>query len=81
MRFRTWMSAAAVALICAAPAKAQQTLDSTKADPEHHKVEFENDEVRVVRYKTRARRAECATPPSGQRSGCPGWRQHREHNR
>lgn len=33
----------------AAPAIAQD-LDSPKADPAHHKVEFENDQVRVVRY-------------------------------
>jgi quercetin dioxygenase-like cupin family protein len=30
---------------------AQQDLDSVKADPTHHKVEFENDQVRVVRYR------------------------------
>ena len=51
MRFLTWLTAAALALICAAPAKAQQGLDSTKADPAHHKVEFENDQLRVVRFK------------------------------
>ncbi len=33
-----------------APAVAQQDLDAVKADAAHHKVEFENDQVRVVRY-------------------------------
>ena len=32
--------------LCAAPAYAQ---DSTKVDPKHYKVEFENDQVRVLR--------------------------------
>jgi quercetin dioxygenase-like cupin family protein len=42
----------AIALVTCLPAMAQsqQELDSTKADPEHHKVEFENDQVRVIRY-------------------------------
>ena len=42
----------AAALVClgAAPVAAQQDLDSVKADPAHHKVEFENDQVRIVRY-------------------------------
>src|SRR5574340_17498 len=31
-------------------ARAAQELDSPKADPTHHKVEFENDQVRVVRW-------------------------------
>lgn len=31
-------------------AGAADDLDSTRADPAHHKVEFENDQVRVVRY-------------------------------
>src|SRR5258708_1376500 len=36
----------------AAPVPTQQDdLDPFKADPAHHKVEFENDQVRVVRYK------------------------------
>jgi quercetin dioxygenase-like cupin family protein len=30
--------------------QAQQNLDATTADPQHHKVIFENDQVRVVRY-------------------------------
>ncbi|MGI9102963.1 MAG: hypothetical protein ACR2IF_11030 [Terriglobales bacterium] len=38
----------------AAPMVAQQALDSTKADPAHHKVEFENEQVRVVRYHIEA---------------------------
>ncbi|WP_242344296.1 cupin domain-containing protein [Anaeromyxobacter terrae] len=39
-----------VALVGGA-AKAAQELDSPKADPTHHKVELENDQVRVVRWK------------------------------
>jgi quercetin dioxygenase-like cupin family protein len=38
-----------VALI-GGPAEAAQELDSPKADPTHHKVEFENEYVRVVRW-------------------------------
>jgi len=40
-----------LALVCvgALPAVAQD-LDAVKADAAHHKVEFENDQVRVVRY-------------------------------
>ncbi len=53
MRLLTWITAAAFgfALVCPSSVRAQQDLDSTKADPAHHKVEFENDQVRVVRYK------------------------------
>ena len=53
MRSLTWIAAAtlAFALVWASPGRAQQDLDSTKADAAHHKVEFENDQVRVVRYK------------------------------
>jgi quercetin dioxygenase-like cupin family protein len=53
MRWLTWITATtfAVALICALPARAQQNLDATKVDPAHHTVEFENDQVRVVRFK------------------------------
>ncbi len=42
----------AFALVClgVSPAAAEQELDSVKADPAHHKAEFENDQVRVVRY-------------------------------
>jgi quercetin dioxygenase-like cupin family protein len=29
---------------------AQEDLDSIKVDPAHHKVEFENDQIRVVRW-------------------------------
>jgi len=49
----TVVSAMAVAFIVSLPsiAQSQQELDSTKADPSHHKVEFENDQVRVVRYR------------------------------
>jgi len=35
-----------LAVLCAAPAYAQ---DPVKADPKHYKVEFENDQVRVLR--------------------------------
>ncbi len=53
MRLLTWITAATFgfAVVCPSPMRAQQDLDSTKADPVHHKVEFENDQVRVVRYK------------------------------
>jgi len=53
MRLLTSITAAifAFALACALPVRAQQDLDSVKADPAHHKVEFENDQVRVVQYK------------------------------
>lgn len=53
MRSLTWITAATFgfAVVCASPMRAQEYLDSTKADPAHHKVEFENDQVRVVRYK------------------------------
>jgi len=53
LRLLTWITAAAFgfALVCPSSVRAQQDLDSTKADPAHHKVEFENDQVRVVRYK------------------------------
>jgi quercetin dioxygenase-like cupin family protein len=39
-------------LLCLAivPLAAQQYLDAPKADSKYHKVEFENDQVRVVRY-------------------------------
>ena len=54
MRLLTWSTALlfAFALVCVgvAPAVAQEDLDSVKADAAHHKVEFENDQVRVVRY-------------------------------
>jgi quercetin dioxygenase-like cupin family protein len=40
-----------LALMCLGTASAAaQDLDSVKADPAHHKVEFENDQVRVVRW-------------------------------
>ena len=34
-------------------AQSSQDLDSTKADPQHHSVVFENDQVRVVHYLLR----------------------------
>jgi len=53
MRLLTWITAVTLgfALVCPSSMRAQQDLDSTNADPAHHKVEFENDQVRVVRYK------------------------------
>jgi beta-alanine degradation protein BauB len=36
-----------------AAAQSTQNLDSTKADPQHHTVVFENDQVRVVHYLLR----------------------------
>ncbi|HYA61862.1 MAG TPA: hypothetical protein VED66_01585 [Candidatus Sulfotelmatobacter sp.] len=54
MRLLTWMSTAifAFTLVCLGATRvvAQQDLDSVKADATHHKVEFENSEVRVVRW-------------------------------
>jgi len=54
MRLLTWMSTAifAFTLVCLGAPRvvAQQDLDSVKADAKHHKVEFENSEVRVVRW-------------------------------
>ena len=42
---------AGIISLWATPATAQgQDLDSPKADPAHHRVEFENDRVRVVRW-------------------------------
>lgn len=39
-----------VATLAARPARAADDLDSPRADPAHHKVEIENEQVRVVRY-------------------------------
>jgi quercetin dioxygenase-like cupin family protein len=54
MRLLTWITALifGLAMVClgASPAAAQD-LDSVKADAAHHKVEFENEQVRVVRYR------------------------------
>jgi quercetin dioxygenase-like cupin family protein len=53
MRGLTWITASIFGLalvgLGTSPAAAQD-LDSVKADAAHHKVEFENDQVRVVRY-------------------------------
>ena len=53
MRLLTWITALifGLTLVClsTSPAAAQD-LDAVKADAAHHKVEFENDQVRVVRY-------------------------------
>jgi quercetin dioxygenase-like cupin family protein len=46
MRKLTLLAAALSALAFAAPVMAQ---DATKVDPKHYKVEFENDQVRVLR--------------------------------
>jgi quercetin dioxygenase-like cupin family protein len=55
MRFLRWVLNAvlglALILMSGASALAQQDLDSTTADAKHHKVEFENDQVRVVRWQ------------------------------
>ena len=54
MRLQTWITALifGLALVCrgTSPAVAQD-LDSVKADTAHHKLEFENEQVRVVRYR------------------------------
>jgi quercetin dioxygenase-like cupin family protein len=53
MRITAILESACVAALClgSAPAWAQsQNLDSPVADAAHHKVEFENEYVRVVRY-------------------------------
>jgi quercetin dioxygenase-like cupin family protein len=54
MRLQTWITALifGLALVCrgTSPAAAQD-LDAVKADAAHHKVEFENEQVRVVRYR------------------------------
>ncbi len=54
MRLQIWSAALIVALGLTChdvPRAVAQDLDSVKADASHHKVEFENDQVRVVRYK------------------------------
>ena len=53
MRLLTWITALLFGLALASvgtSSAAAQDLDSVKADAAHHKVEFENDQVRVVRY-------------------------------
>jgi quercetin dioxygenase-like cupin family protein len=52
MHLLTWFMALVCALPLAAivPAVAQDKLDSVKVDPTHHKVVFENDQVRVVSW-------------------------------
>lgn len=54
MRLQKWIMNASLALalsIGGTCAVAQQDLDSTTADAKHHKLEFENDQVRVVRWQ------------------------------
>lgn len=46
----TYSVIAALSFSLLTAAQSQQQLDSTKADPQHHKVIFENDQVRVVHY-------------------------------
>lgn len=50
MRLLTWLAAPLFALVLIAPAFAQENIDAVKVDPAHHKVVFENDQVRVVRW-------------------------------
>jgi quercetin dioxygenase-like cupin family protein len=53
MRLQMWSTALmfGLALTCqGVPRAVAQDLDSVKADAGHHKVEFENEQVRVVRY-------------------------------
>jgi quercetin dioxygenase-like cupin family protein len=50
MRLLTWLTALLFALTLTVPALAQNDLDSVKVDPAHHKVVFDNDQVRVVRW-------------------------------
>jgi quercetin dioxygenase-like cupin family protein len=70
MRLLTSISALvfapAVACLGVAPAMAQEDLDSVKADAAHHKVEFANEQVRVVRYAIPpgAKTANHSHPPS-----------------
>jgi quercetin dioxygenase-like cupin family protein len=54
MRLQMWSTALIIALgfACQGASRAvAQDLDSVKADASHHKVEFENEQVRVVRYR------------------------------
>jgi quercetin dioxygenase-like cupin family protein len=50
MRLLTWLTVPLLALALTAPALAQDNIDAVKVDPAHHKVVFENDQVRVVRW-------------------------------
>ena len=51
MRFLTWPMALLMTMMTiAVSTPAQDDLDAVKVDPAHHKVVFENDEVRVVRW-------------------------------
>jgi len=55
MQFLKWTIASvlglALVLIGGTSAVAQQDLDATKTDSKHHKVVFENDQVRIVRWQ------------------------------
>ena len=46
----TWLAALLFLSASTAPALGQADLDSTRVDPAHHKVVFENDQVRVLRW-------------------------------
>src|ERR671939_690893 len=48
---RSLLKIAVVVCLALPIAGAQDPQDATKTDSDHHKVEFENDQVRVVRYK------------------------------
>lgn len=48
MRSLLWITV--LVSLAVAPLAAQQYLDAPKVDSKYHKVEFENDQVRVVRY-------------------------------
>ena len=50
MRFLTSFAFLLFAFTLAAPATAQDDIDCIKVDPAHHKVVFENDQVRVIRW-------------------------------
>jgi quercetin dioxygenase-like cupin family protein len=49
-----WFTAPLFVLTLTVPALGQDNLDSVKVDPTHHKVVFENDQVRVVRWMIQA---------------------------
>jgi hypothetical protein len=50
MGLMTWFSTMLFALTSSVGALAQDDLDCVKVDPAHHKIVFENDQVRVVRW-------------------------------
>lgn len=50
MRLLPWLTFLPFAPVLGVFAVAREDLDCVKVDPKHHKVEFENDHVRVVRW-------------------------------